>query len=181
MSVEKAKEIVWIEAANWTGRVIYRSIKEALAELEACVSESVGVYDVTDLYIDESKLDTGEFIELARKYIPPKELFDKILVTDISEQPGQLERFLHEACDRLKRQAEQLTEFETNFNNLVQINNENIDRIEKLQEELSEARAEAHNASLYADERNELREQLAAKNLIIDRLNKRLDDIGGQC
>lgn len=49
-----------------------------------------------------------EFIELVRTFLPPKKVFENIAITELSEQPGLLERLLHEACDRLESQAEEL-------------------------------------------------------------------------
>lgn len=49
---------------------------------------------------------------------------------------------LLEACEYLKSHVEQLMKYKTNFDNLVQINNENIDRIKKSRDQLAIANKE---------------------------------------
>lgn len=53
--------------------------------------------------LQKSEPPAEEFTTLARHFLPPKEVFEQIEITDISEQPGQLERLLHEACDEIDR------------------------------------------------------------------------------
>jgi len=52
-----------------------------------------------------------EFTKLARSCIPPRECFDNIPITDLSERPTTLESVVHTACDiidRLSAELEQL-------------------------------------------------------------------------
>jgi len=49
----------------------------------------------------------GEFTKLARDFLPPREVFENISATELSEQPGQLERLLLKACDIIDQQTEQ--------------------------------------------------------------------------
>lgn len=55
--------------------------------------------ELLSLLRQAGQAEAGEFTKAARMFIPPKEVFDSIPITDISEQPGQIERLLHQACD----------------------------------------------------------------------------------
>ena len=58
----------------------------------------------------ESEPEPGEFTKNARLFLPPKEVFDQIDITEQSEQPGQLERLLYQACERIDRLTDEIAQ-----------------------------------------------------------------------
>ena len=95
-----------------------------LKELSAIINRVIEDYSKAGLPFTKAlaeleQPEPGEFTKLARSCIPPREVFDNIPITEISERPGILENVVHTACDiidnlnaELKRQAEQIKELE---------------------------------------------------------------------
>ena len=44
-----------------------------------------------------------ELTTLARRFLPPVEVFEHVDITDVSEQPGQLELICHKLCKEIDR------------------------------------------------------------------------------
>ena len=51
----------------------------------------------------ESEPEPTELTTLARRFLPPKEAFAQVEITDVSEQPGQLELICHKLCKEIDR------------------------------------------------------------------------------
>uniref|UniRef100_A0A6M3JD01 Uncharacterized protein n=2 Tax=viral metagenome TaxID=1070528 RepID=A0A6M3JD01_9ZZZZ len=69
------------------------------------------LWPATDLvvgvdYMIKAEPEPRRFTKHARHFIPPKTIFDNIKLYESSEQPGYLEKLLHEACDRIDAKDE---------------------------------------------------------------------------
>ena len=51
----------------------------------------------------KSEPEPTELTALARRFLPPKEAFAQVDITDVSEQPGQLELICHKLCKEIDR------------------------------------------------------------------------------
>ena len=51
-----------------------------------------------------------ELTTLARRFLPPVEVFEHVDITDVSEQPGQLELICHKLCKEIDRLTAELAE-----------------------------------------------------------------------
>jgi len=79
-----------------------------LKELSAIINRAIEDYSKAGLPFTKAlaeleQSEPGEFTKLARSCIPPREVFDNIPITEISERPGTLESVVHTACDIIDR------------------------------------------------------------------------------
>lgn len=94
-------------------------IKEVIALLEKeeyLVNDvwtiSPGVKEAIAKLKERQAPEPTEFTELARSCIPPKEAFDNIPITDLSERPSTLESVIHTACNIIEQQQAKLNKLE---------------------------------------------------------------------
>lgn len=92
--------------------------------------------------------------------------------------------YLQSSCDTIESQAKWIAHKDTAISRLKEKTKYQARMqadIYKRDEQLKELSAQAHNASLYADERNELREQLAAKDKLFEEKAMALANELGDC
>ena len=60
-----------------------------------------------------------ELTTLARRFLPPKEAFEQVDITDVSEQPGQLELICHKLCKEIDRLTAELKTKDKALQNII--------------------------------------------------------------
>jgi len=103
--------------------------------------------------------EPSEFTKLARSCIPPKEAFDNIPITDLSERPSTLESIIHTACDKLDEQAEKFKKLKRCLGIQKEISKQLQDKLDKQaaeNEKLREALAHYDQVIRGLDETNEM-------------------------
>ena len=117
-----------------------------LKELSAIINRVIEDYSKAGLPFTKAlaeleQPEPGEFTKLARSCIPPREVFDNIPITEISERPGILENVVHTACDiidrqnaKLKQQAEEIES--NNFWKDIILTEEGKLNVEQVKQEL---------------------------------------------
>ena len=79
------------------------------------------------LAILESEPEPTELTTLARRFLPPVEVFEHVDITDVSEQPGQLELICHKLCKEIDRLTAELAEGKHSTLKMLRLE---IDRLE---------------------------------------------------
>ena len=62
--------------------------------------------------LSEPKTEPTELTELARRFLPPQEIFDEAELADVSERPGQLDIIAHKLCNEIDRLTAENKELE---------------------------------------------------------------------
>jgi len=89
-------------------------IEEAIDLLQHGIDDSfVQEGEIMQQAIDilsEPKTEPTELTELARRFLPPQEIFDEAELADVSERPGQLDIIAHKLCNEIDRLTAELAE-----------------------------------------------------------------------
>ena len=101
------------------------------------------------------KPEPTELTELARRFLPPEEIFNDIDLYDLSEKPGQLEIIAHNLCNEIDRLTAEL-----------EVKDEKIESLDGICEAREEKRLKLQ------DENAKLRETLEAISAHEDDLHK---------
>ena len=65
------------------------------------------------------KPEPTELTTLARRFLPPVEVFEHVDITDVSEQPGQLELICHKLCKEIDRLTAELKTKDKALQNII--------------------------------------------------------------
>jgi len=94
---------------------------------------------------DVKKPEPTELTTLARRFLPPVEVFEHVDITDVSEQPGQLELICHKLCKEIDRLTARINSMyvgelspESRLNGYKVITDNQKKRIEELKNLLGE-------------------------------------------
>ena len=95
---EKDKEMNKIEEAI---DLLQHGIDDSFVQEGEIMQQAIDI-------LSEPKTEPTELTELARRFLPPQEIFDEAELADVSERPGQLEIIAHKLCKEIDRLTAEL-------------------------------------------------------------------------